>query len=149
MRLALEDHPIADDLQAVRRQGRAGRGDVHHKLGRSGSRGPLGRAAGLHDPVVGNAVFGKEGAGLAHIFGGHAQASSSAGKIGCCDLIKVGHHVDIDPALRRGHDQIGPSKTKSPKQHDPVIEILAAFAQQILTGQAKVNLAIIYRLSDV
>jgi len=139
--LAPQNHAVGEDFEIVRGEGRACGGDVDHELGAARRRRALGGAGRLDDTVVCDALQGEEGAGLAMIFRGDPQSLSGAGEIELSHLLDVSHGLDIDPALRRGHDEVGAAKPERAQERGVILKSARALAQHVLARDAEVNLA--------
>ena len=118
MRLAAQNDAVVENLEAVGGQGVAGRGDVDDQFSEARRRGSLRRAAGFHQSIVGNSVAGKECAGLHEILGGDPQASSGAREMSVGDIVDVGHGLHVDPALRRGDHEVGPTEAECAEEQN-------------------------------
>ncbi len=149
MRLALQDQAVGQGPQAVGGQGRAGGGDIDDQFGGPGSRGPLGRAAGVHDAVVGDAVAREEGPGQHSVLGRHPQAPAGPRQVGHGHLVDVGHGLHIDPALWRGHHEVGAAEAERTEQQHPLVDLTTPLAQQVLANHAQVQVPRVQPRGDV
>ncbi len=147
--LALQNHPVDQDLQPIGLQGRAGGRNIDHQFRRAGGRRPLGGAPRFDDAIIDNAEAAEKGAGLGGVFGGHPQAAAGAGGVVGGDLVHIGHGVHINPALGRGHHQVGAAKAQGAQQHHPILHMLAPLTQQILAGDAQVDIARVQGRGDI
>ncbi len=147
--LALQDQAVGQDLQAVGRQGRAGGGDVDDQLRRARRRRAFGGAAGFDDAVVDDPVAGEEGAGLDQVFGRHPQPPAGAGQIGggtSSTSAMVSTSIQLCGAATTRSARPKPSGRSSMTR---CVDVAAALAQQVLAGDAEMQLAGVEAGGDV
>ena len=137
--LGAQDQAVVEDLQSVGGERRAGGGDVDHQLGRASAGRAFGGAEALDDPVIGDALLGKEAAGEVHVFGRNPHLAAAAGaKIGR-DLVEIGHGAHVDPGLRHRHDDVGVAEAKRRQHLDRLVRIRDLLADQVLAGDAEMG----------
>ena len=75
--------------------------------------------------------------------------AAGAGEIEVRHLVDVAHQLDVEPALRGSHHQVGASEAQGLKQHDLGFQAIALFAQQVFSGDAEVDLPVPQRRRDI
>ena len=137
--LGPQDEPVVEDLQSVGGERRSRGGDVDHQLGRSSTGRAFRRTEAFDDPVIGNALLGKEPAGEIHVFGGNPHLAAVArAKIGR-DLIEIGHSANVDPRLGHRHDDVGVAEAKRRQHLDRFLRIRNLLADQVLASDAEMG----------
>ncbi len=79
---------------------------------------------------------GEEAPGQDPVLGRDPHSPSRAGEIGHGHLVDVGHGLDVDPALGRGHHQVGAAEAQRPEQQHPLVDLPASLAQQVLADDS-------------
>ena len=62
---------------------------------------------------------------------------------------EVGHAVHVEPALRGGDHEVSAAEAQGAQQAHPRLHVVAALAQQVLAGDAQVQLARVKPRGDV
>ena len=142
IRLRAQDHAIVDHLERVGGKRRARGGDVDDELGSAGRGRRLGGARALHDPIVGDAVPGKEVARKIHVFGRHAHLALVLETERDGHIVEIGHAVHVDPRLRHGDRYIGVAEAEAFDEHHAPLRVGYFLAHQILAGDAEMHRAL-------
>ena len=147
--LRAQDHAVLDHLEPVGGERRAGRRDVDDEFGGAGGRRGLGRARAFHDPVVGDAMRGKEIAREVHVFGGEPHLALVLEAERGRDIVEIGHAVHVDPGLRHRHHHIGVAEAEPVDQNDMLVGIGDLLAHQVLAGHAEMHRALRQQVDDL
>ncbi|CEG09365.1 hypothetical protein BN961_02790 [Afipia felis] len=75
------------------------------------------------------------------VFGGDPHAAVVLDAERGRDVVEVGHGADIDPRLRHGDHHVGAAEAERLDQHHALVGVGDAFADQILAGNAEVDLS--------
>ena len=110
--------PSSSTFSAVRRERRAGGGDVDDQLGGAGGRRAFGRAEALDDAVVDDAVLREKLARQVHVLGRDAHLAVVRRAERGRDIVEVRHGAHVDPGLRHRDHDVGLAEAELVDQHD-------------------------------
>ena len=132
---------VIERLQRVRRERRAGRGDVDDELGRARGGRAFGCAEALNNSIIRHALLGEEAAREIDILCRNPHPLAAARAIGRCDILEIRHGAHVDPGARRGDHHIGVTEAEGAQEFELGLDVRDLLAHQILAGDAEMGRA--------